>query len=175
MDDYIKRILAHAEIAGIIAEHEDIRDDIDAVRDVERAVTSLKDRCVRAARLGVQIGLRSNDGVVVQGVCADVGEGFVVVSDGASVRQAVPFAHVVEVQGLPDALADESVKPVQYRGSFRSLLRGIEGPCRIHRVDGSYLAGVIEVVGNDHLEVTSPDGHRYVVPLTAVTSAWWTQ
>jgi hypothetical protein len=175
MDEYIKHALADAEISGIIAEQHEVLDDIGAVRDAEKAVTSLKDRCVRAAHLEMNIGLRCVDGSIIQGLCVDVGDGYVVVSEGDQIRQAVPFAFVVEVHGLPDALAGEWVKPLQLLGSFRSVVRRIDGFCRVRRVDGSHLSGVIEAVGNDHLEITNPDGYRCVVPLTAVTSVWWMQ
>jgi hypothetical protein len=175
MDDHIKRALAEAEISGLIAEHCDVRDDIDAVRDAERAAMSLKDRCVRAAHLGMHLALRSVDGCLTQGVCLDAGDGYVVVSEGRSTRQLVPLAHVVEVHGLPDALAADPVKPPQLQGSIRSVLRRVPGPCRIGRVDGSQVSGLIAAVGDDHLEICTPDGRRCVVPLTAVTRTWWTQ
>ncbi len=173
MDEHIKRTLAEVEISGLIAEHGDVRDDIDAVRDAERAATSLKDRCARAAHLGMHIALRSVDGCVTQGVCVDAGDGYVVVTDGGPTRQIVPFAHVVEAHGLPDALAPDPAKPRSLQGSVRSVLRRIHGPCRIGRVDGSHVSGLISTVGEDHLEIGTPDGRRCVVPLTAVTRVWW--
>ena len=174
MDEHLRRALTDAEISGLVAAQHEIADDIDAVRDVETAVTSLKDRCDRAVRLGCTIAVRTVDGMTVEGVCVDAGVEYVVLEHRASTREVFAFAHVIEVRGLPSALADIPVAPPKLAISFRTVLRGIGTPCRIRRIDGMHLTGRIEGVSSDHIDVHAADSLRCVVPLAAVVSVWWT-
>lgn len=175
MDDHLQRALTDAEISGLVAEHHEIVGDINAVRDVEKAVMSLKDRCDRAARLGSTIGLCTVDGVTAEGVCVGAGVEYLVLEHHAAAREVFPVAHIIEIRGLPHALADHPLDRPKLTSSLRMVLRGIDGCCRIRRVDGAQLLGRIEAVGHDHIDVCTAESRQCVVPLGSVVSVWWTR
>jgi len=174
MDEHLRRALTDAEIAGFVSEHYEIAEDIDAVRDVEKAVTSLKDRCDRAVRLGCAIAVRTVDGMTAEGICVDAGAEYVVLAHRAETREVFAAAHIIEVRGLPGALADAPSDQPKLANTLRAVLRGIHTPCRIRRIDGVYLTGRIDAVSSDHIDVHAADSPGCVVPLAAVISVWWT-
>jgi hypothetical protein len=174
MDKHLRRALADAEISGFVAEQHDLADDIDAVRDVEKAVMSLKDRCDRAVRLGCTIAVRTTDGMTAEGICVDAGAEYIVLGHRSTTREVFAVAHIIEVRGLPEALADAPDDRPKPTTSLRTVLRGIDTPCRIRRIDGVHLTGQIAAVSSDHIDVHAADSRRCVVPLAAVVSVWWT-
>lgn len=174
MDEYLQRALTDAEISGIVSEHHEIVDDINAVREIEITVMSLKDRCDRAVRLRSTIGLRTVDGMTTEGTCVEAGAQYLVLALHGSAHEVFQMRHIIEIRALPQALADGPADRPKLAGSLQRVFRGIDTDCRIRRIDGVQLVGRIEAVGSDHIDVVTADARRCVVPVGAVLSVWWT-
>lgn len=169
MDDYLKRMLVDAEINGLIAEQQAMDEDVDAIRDVERAGASLKDRCIRAVRFHQGLRVRLLDGSLSTGQCVAAGSDYLVLARDAATREAIPLACIAELIGLPEALP----QPTPRTPSLRSVLRGIPGHARIRRVDGLVPTGHIRAVGTDHLDLDDTERGPCTIPLSAVLTVTW--
>jgi hypothetical protein len=147
----------------------DLQADLAERVRAERASVSIADR-VRAAS-GVRLRVWLLGGTVVEGVVADAASQWLLLADGA--RQVlVPTAAVAGVGGLA---ADSAPPPgvVERRLSLGHALRALardRAPVVVV-ADGYELAGRLERVGADHVDVTptgGPTAAARAVPFAAL-------
>lgn len=140
-----------AELAGEVA---------DRTRR-EAAAVQLGDR-LRAA-VGHRLRLHVLGGTLVQGQVSAAGAGWVLLEERDGVELLAPFAALGGVEGLPSAVARPQ-GPVGARLGLGHVLRGIardRAPVTVVLVDGSTLAGTVDRVGHDFLELAEhPAGEQ---------------
>lgn len=142
--------------------------DVAELTRAERATVELASR-LRAAH-GRVLTLRSGPARVA-GTVLDVAEQWVLLGEGPA-RWLVPLAGVAAVHGLP-AHAAPAAGAVERRLSLGHALRAIARDRATVRVvlDDEELAGRVDRVGADHLDLTVPAPHPgavWAVPFRAV-------
>lgn len=134
----------------------------------ERATVLLADRVRAATGATLRVSIRS--GAPVDGVVADAGSSWVLLTDGPR-EHVVPLGAVVTVQGLPDGAASRGME-VSRRLGLAHVLRAVSRDrslVRVRTVAGELL-GRLDAVASDHVEVAGvhpdtgrPSGARQVV------------
>ena len=129
----------------------DLAAEVADLTRAERATVGLLDR-LRAAQ-GANVAILVVGGDTVAGILLDVAGQWVLVGDGSR-RALVPLSAVVAVRGLSirsAPAAGEVARRLGLGSALRALSRD-RVTVRI-RADGAELAGRIERVGADHLDV----------------------
>ena len=139
--------LAAAEAADLTAEV------ADRTRR-ESALLALADRARGA--LGRRVGVQAQGGDQVEGVLVDVGADWLLLTDDTGRDVLVPLAAVLGLAGLA-AWSAQPVGQVAVRLGLGGVLRALardRARLTVRLVDGSSLAGTIDRVGADFLEVS---------------------
>ena len=141
----------------------------------ESALLTLADRARGARGSRVTVQVQGADGV--EGVLVAVGSQWLLVSDDAGREALVPLAAVLGLAGLAvwsGAPVGQVTAGLGLGSALRALARD-RARVTVHLVDGSAVAGTIDRVGADFLEVSdrvgeSP-GARSAAVRTVATSA----
>lgn len=143
--------LERAELAGEVA---------DRTRR-EQGLLGLGDRLL--ASLGAVLTARCLGGHLVAGRLLEVGPDWLLVEEAGRRQLLVAAGSVVTLVGLgPAAVVPGTMGEVARRLDLRWALRGLarsRSGVRLLLVDGSTLAGTLDRVGSDHVELAEhPDG-----------------
>lgn len=141
-----------AELAGEVSER----------TRYERGQLTLADRLV--AWVGQPVRLHVLGGAAVAGRLEQAAEQWIVVQHGPSVV-LVPIAAVVDIVGLGAAASTGDRGSVPRRLGLTAALRAVardRSPVHVELVDGRALAGTVDAVGADHLDLAEhpPDEPR---------------
>lgn len=137
----------------------------------ERALVELADRVV--ARTGQTLGVKLAGGSAHEGMVIDVAQQWFVLQAHGPVL--VPLAAVTQVRGLGNAATTTGRDTVRRRLSLASALRAVardRSPVRVGLIDGSVLAGTLDAVAADHVDLAEHalDEPRRASAVRAVTS-----
>lgn len=152
MDPYVSAVLLGIETRawaeGRIHRAQQDAEEVACVVEAEWADVTMVDRLL-AAR-GNHIELTCRDGVVLRGICTDVG------ADWLSIRghthDAVHIAQIAHVAGAPSALHHEDMR----RMTWTAFLRTLAGRQILVRAHHGFLSGRLHHVARDH--ITFEDG-----------------
>lgn len=154
-----------ADLEGQLAaeERRELDDEVAERTRRERALVTLTDRLAGAAGSPVRLGLGT--GIRVQGVLADLGDGWVLLrAQGSGREQLVPTASVSTVSALGARVeAARSARRFGLGYALRALSRdratvalSLAGG---GAAPGAVLIGTIDAVGADHLDLAEhPEG-----------------
>jgi hypothetical protein len=135
---------------------DEIDADVQAVLAAEWANVQLVDRLVAARHSALVLHL--NDGQRVQGLCWQVGQDWIGITDGRP--YAIPLDRIVTFEGLPPALHE----PKRRLRSWTSFLRGLEGSVHVQTSQGVH-RGLVTAVAQDHVELDA----SVVLPYAGIT------
>jgi small nuclear ribonucleoprotein (snRNP)-like protein len=159
-----------AELAGEVSER----------TRYERGQLTLADRLL--AWVGQPVRLQLLGGTTVAGRLEQAAQEWVVVEHGPSVM-LVPLAALVDIVGLGAAASTGDRQSVPRRMGLTAALRAVardRSPVHVELIDGRAVAGTVDAVGADHLDLAEhpPDEPRrpaavrrvHTVPLTAIAA-----
>jgi hypothetical protein len=126
-----------------------------------------------AGAIGHQVELRCAGAGSCRGLLAEVGKDWLLLADSGGTELLVPTASLLSVSGLGRRSVVPAASPIEL--GLRSVLRRVardRAPVRAMLVDGATVAGTVDRVGVDFLEIAEhpPDLPRRPAVVTAVWS-----